>query len=119
MRIVNLTIQESNFTNNSADFGRGGLFYLNSHMMNADIVNATFIRNRMNFKNYSGQDAAIFYLDSREIGRFNLSRSNFETDPSIRYTLDGSNKTIVDNDYYQVLFSKTNSSNIIISDSIF
>jgi phage-related tail fiber protein len=111
-RRVNLTIDGANFTNNTADFGQGGLFYFNSHLLAADISNTSFIRNRMNFKNYSASDSAIFYLDVRDLTRFNLTRNNFLFESPVLYsnsTQQPSNSSR-DNDYYLVVYSRANTS---------
>lgn len=85
-RQVSLKMSQTTFNNNSADFGQGGIFYLNSDQIAADISSSNFSFNRMNFQNYSGSDAAIFYLGQRAISRFNLSSSTFLFDSPISFS---------------------------------
>ncbi|TNV88206.1 hypothetical protein FGO68_gene9945 [Halteria grandinella] len=118
-RKLQLSIDVALFSNNSADFGKGGIFYINSHMIDVNISRSSFVGNRMNFRNYSAQDAAIFYLDQRNISSLLISQSSFIFDSPILYNPSQNIPSQSDNDFYQVFYSKGNQSPITITDSTF
>jgi len=53
LRRVDFIVDGSNFTNNSANVGKGGVFFFDANNMDVTIQDTVFIRNRLNLKNYS------------------------------------------------------------------
>jgi hypothetical protein len=84
-----------------------------------------FIRNRLNFRNYSNQDAAVIYLGENKINRLNVLRSTFELEAAVKVRNVSANSTAVlpesiDIDYFGVLYARNGTANQInVFDSTF
>jgi hypothetical protein len=123
-RKVNFTIQTSNFTNNSANVGKGGVFFFNALNMDVNIEDSVFLKNHLNLKNYSLQDAAVFYLGENRMNTMNVQRSVFEMESAVKVrNVTNTSSNLPENldiDYFGVLYARnSNMSQINIVDSTF
>jgi hypothetical protein len=104
--------------------GKGGVFFFNALNMDVNIEDSVFLRNHLNLRNYSLQDAAIFYLGENRMNTMNVQRSVFEMESAVKVrNVTNTSSNLPENldiDYFGVLYARnSNMSQINIVDSTF